>query len=285
MVEVSIDKSNPNLYAEQMIKYLKIVIALVVLNIVSCKETLKKNEASSKQNSKVESQELSAEAIVQNAIVAHGGAKYDKANYEFVFRDKIYMFNNTDGAAYRVNFKDSIGNKIEDNLNNGSFSRTINDELVDLSEKDVSIHSNALNSVIYFATLPHKLNDKAVHKELIGETVIKGEDYDIVRVTFGKEGGGKDHDDIFMYWVHKQSHFIDYLAYSYSTNNGGVRFRSAYNQRTIDGIRFQDYINWAAPVGTPLKDLPTMFEKNELKELSRIETENVRNLNATELIE
>ena len=73
------------------------------------------------------------------------------------------------------------------------------------------------------------------------------------------------------------------MAYSYSVNDGGVRFRSAYNPRTIDGIRFQDYINWEAPVGTPLKDLPALFEKDKLKELSRIETVDVRNLNATEL--
>ena len=264
-----------------MNKFLSIVFGVVFLSIVGCKNVDKRNN--SEGGSEQSTQELdkeSAAAIVQNAIKAHGGNRYDSANYEFVFRDKLYMFNNADGSAYRVNFKDSLGNRIEDNFKNGSFSRTVNDKIVDLSEKDISIHSNALNSVIYFATLPHKLNDKAVHKEDVGETVIKGEDYDVIRVTFVKEGGGKDHDDIFMYWVNKKSNYINYLAYSYSTNNGGVRFRSAYNPRTIDGIRFQDYINWKAPVGTPLKELPALFEKEELKELSRIETEDVRNLNA-----
>ncbi len=264
-----------------MNKFLSIVFGVIFLSIVGCKDVDKRGNSEGK--SEQTTQELdkeSADAIVQNAIKAHGGSLYDSANYEFVFRDKLYMFNNADGSAYRLNFKDSLGNRIEDNFKNGSFSRTINDKIVDLSEKDISIHSNALNSVIYFATLPHKLKDRAVHKENVGETVIKGEDYDVIRVTFGKEGGGKDHDDIFMYWVNKKSNYINYLAYSYSTNDGGVRFRSAYNPRTIDGIRFQDYINWEAPIGTPLKELPALFEKDELKELSRIETEDVRNLNA-----
>ena len=269
-----------------MNKFLRIVFGIIFLSVVGCKDVDKRgNSEGQSEQSTQELDKESAEVIVQNAIKAHGGSLYDSANYEFVFRDKVYIFNNGDESAYRVNFKDSLGNRIEDNFKNGSFSRTINDKIVDLSEKDISIHSNALNSVIYFATLPHKLNDKAVHKENVGETVIKGEDYDVIRVTFGKEGGGKDHDDIFMYWVNKKSNYINYLAYSYSTNDGGVRFRSAYNPRTIDGIRFQDYINWAAPVGTPLKELPALFEKEELKELSRIETEDVRSLNTSAVLE
>ncbi|TDT46595.1 hypothetical protein CLV90_0650 [Maribacter spongiicola] len=264
-----------------MSKFLRIVFGIIFLLSISCKDVDKRTTGEA--HSKKVAQELKEEktsAIVQNTIKSHGGSFYDTANYEFVFRNKMYTFNNNDGYLYRVNFKDSLQNNIEDVLQNGSFSRKVNDKLVDLSEKDIAKYSNALNSVIYFATLPHKLNDKAVQKEDVGETVIKGEDYDVIRVTFGKEGGGTDHDDVFMYWINKKSHYINYLAYSYSTNNGGVRFRSAYNPRTIDGIRFQDYINWEAPIGTPLKELPALLEKEELKELSRIETEDVRNLNA-----
>tara|TARA_R110000751_G_scaffold92169_1_gene180503 strand:+ start:46 stop:870 length:825 start_codon:yes stop_codon:yes gene_type:complete len=267
-----------------MNKTVKAAFTLIFLIILSCKN----GNDSGKNNGSLEDATSrttveSAEDIIKHAIKAHGGELYDTANYEFVFRDKMYMFNNKNGYTYRVNFKDSLGNRIEDNIVNGSFGRKVNDDPVHLSEKDSTVYSNALNSVIYFATLPYKLNDKAVHKESVGETVIKGEDYDVVRVTFGKDGGGTDYDDIFMYWVNKKSHYINYLAYSYSVNDGGVRFRSAYNPRTIDGIRFQDYINWEAPVGTPLKDLPALFEKDKLKELSRIETGDVRNLNATEL--
>ena len=70
---------------------------------------------------------------------------------------------------------------------------------------------------------------------------------------------------------------MNYMAYSYHTNDGGVRFRSAYNPRTVDGIRFQDYVNWEAPIGTPLEELPKLYENGQLKELSKIETEAVQN--------
>lgn len=267
-----------------MNEYVKIATVILIFLVIGCKDS-KKNDKNTLSIAKT-TQELSQDnthVIVNEAIKAHGGTSYDSAYYQFVFRDKLYTFNNQNGFEYTVNSIDSLGNRIKDYLHNGKFERTINEKVVELSEKDIAKYSNALNSVIYFATLPHKLNDQAVHKENVGETVIKGEDYDVIRVTFEKEGGGKDYDDIFMYWINKKSHYINYLAYSYSVNEGGVRFRSAYNSRTIDGIRFQDYINWEAPVSTQLSQLPAMLENEQLKELSRIETEDVQNLGHTEL--
>jgi hypothetical protein len=58
-----------------------------------------------------------------------------------------------------------------------------------------------------------------------------------------------------------------------------VRFRTAFNTRVIDGLTFQDYINYEAPIGTPLKDLPKLYEQGKLKELSKILTEDVINNN------
>tara|TARA_R110002074_G_scaffold149035_4_gene301236 strand:- start:60597 stop:61403 length:807 start_codon:yes stop_codon:yes gene_type:complete len=263
-----------------------IIAAAILFLAVGCKD-FQKNDKNASQIEK-SAQELNDEithSIVNEAIKMHGGKLYDSAHYQFTFRDKVYSFENKNGYTYKVSSKDSLGNKIVDIMQNGQLSRTVNNELVKLTEKDIAKYTEALNSVIYFATLPHKLNDKAVKKAGVGETTIKGEDYDIVRVTFGKVGGGKDFDDVFMYWINKKSHYINYLAYSYSVNEGGVRFRSAYNPRTIDGIRFQDYINWEAPVGTPLKELPAMFEKGQLKELSRIETKDIQNLNAIDVVE
>ncbi|APQ17591.1 DUF6503 family protein [Maribacter hydrothermalis] len=268
-----------------MNQVIKIAIIFLLL-AVGCKELNKENQNDdSTGNLTQENPMNTADTIVKEAIKVHGGTLYDSAAYQFTFREKKYSFDNRNGNLYTVSSKDSLGNTIVDILQGNSFVRTVNNNAVELSKKDVSKYSEALNSVIYFATLPHKLNDKAVIKESVGEAIIKGEDYDIIKVTFNKIGGGKDHDDVFMYWINKKSHYINYLAYSYSVNEGGVRFRSAYNPRTIDGIRFQDYINWEAPIGTPLKDLPAMFEKEQLKELSRIETEEVQNLNSGSSVE
>ena len=220
-----------------------------------------------------------AESIIQKTIDAHGGALYETAHYEFVFRKKKYTFKNDhDLFSYSVT-SEKDGNQINDVLDNEGFRRLMNEEIMTLTDKASKRYSSALNSVIYFATLPHKLKDKAVNKKYMGATTIKKKNYHVVAITFEEEGGGEDHDDTFYYWINKENNIIDYLAYNYKVNNGGVRFRSAYNTRNVDGIIFQDYINYKAAVGTPLKELPGLWEQNALEELSRIETENVKRLN------
>ena len=70
---------------------------------------------------------------------------------------------------------------------------------------------------------------------------------------------------------------MDYLAYSYETDGGGIRFRAAYNPREINGLRFQDYVNYK-PQGldVALKDLDYLYEQGSLIEVSKIELENVK---------
>jgi len=220
-----------------------------------------------------------ADKILNKAIKAHGGKDYDNAHYKFSFRGKDYTFlNNNDQYTYTLSFEKD-GKATYDEMTNDNFTRTINGNPVRLSQKQKNGYSESLNSVIYFATLPHKLQDKAVNKSYVGETRIKDINYHVLEISFDEEGGGKDFDDIYHYWINTDTNQIDYLAYNYSVNKGGVRFRSTYNKRKVGNIIFQDYINYKAEVGTPLADLPKMWEAGELKELSRIETENVMQLN------
>ena len=124
-------------------------------------------------------------------------------------------------------------------------------------------------------SLPQKLNDPAVQKQLMESTEIAGKGYDVMKVTFAEDGGGKDFQDVFYYWFNQQTHELDYLAYSYEVNGGGVRFRQAINARHVDGMLFQDYINYKAAPGTDLDYLPSLFEQGELVELSRIEVTDI----------
>ncbi len=255
--------------------FFSVVIVLISCNTNKVKD---KKDPIKESTNIIEKKETKADVIINKAIQAHGGKLYSEASYSFVFRKKAYSFTNTENSyTYSVK-KQQDDKEVIDVLTNGNLTRTINGKQIDLTSKDQSRYSESLNSVIYFATLPYKLNDTAVNRKYKGETIIKGIKYHVIEVTFKKEGGGKDFDDEFHYWVNMKTNTIDYLAYNYRVNNGGVRFRSAYNRRNIDGIIFQDYINYKAEVGTALEDLPALYEKGELKELSKIETEDVVSL-------
>ena len=243
-----------------------IFILFTLIGLASCK-TNKTSTAIAPQTE--------GESMIQQAIDAHGGKKYETAHYSFTFRKKQYTFqNNGDQYEYSV-IGEKDGKTTKDVMHNDGMTRQIDGQSIPLTKDEQYRFSQGVNSVIYFATLPHKLKDKSVNKKYIGKASIRGKNYEVVQVTFDEEGGGKDHDDQYHYWINSESHLIDYLAYNYTVNKGGVRFRSAYNTRKVDGIIFQDYINFKAPVGTPLIDLPKLYEADQLTQLSLIETENV----------
>lgn len=260
--------------------FFSVLILIASVLIISCqiKEEKKNNEIKNETTKEIATKTSKGDIIINKAIAAHGGDLYNTAHYKFTFRKNEYTFKN-DNNSYVYTVKRNIEGKIvEDILDNGTISRTIDGTSVTLDEKSKSRFSEGLNSVIYFATLPYKLNDAAVNKEYKGKITIKNEPYDVVQVTFKQDGGGKDFEDQYYYWINSKTNTVDYLAYNYRVNNGGVRFRSSYNRRNVDGVIFQDYINYKAEVGTPLSDLPKLYEENKLKELSRIDTENVVNL-------
>jgi len=216
--------------------------------------------------------------IIFKCIQVHGGKAYNRANYIFDFRDKTYTFDYNRGAyQYERLFLHEKGNAVRDVLTNSKFERYIDGKLVRLSKEKSEAYSNSVNSVHYFAFLPFFLNDEAVNAELIGIEEIKNQPYHKIRVTFNQEGGGEHYEDEYIYWIHQENHTMDYLAYSYDQpDDKGVRFRSAYNPRTVGDIRFQDYVNYKHDADTPVPELGKLFNNGELTELSRIELKNIR---------
>lgn len=220
-----------------------------------------------------------AQSVIDAAIKKHGGAKYENTKIGFDFRTRSFTFAHEGGRFTYTSEQVKDGQNIRSVLTNDSFERTVDGSAVELSEKEKTSFGNSVNSVIYFALLPYRLNDPAAHKTHKGSVKIKDDLYDAIEVRFSEEGGGTDHDDVFMYWVNTKTQTVDYLAYLFHVNKGGVRFRSAYNPRVIDGIRFQDYENYKAPIDTDLSALPAMYEAEKLTLLSKIELENITKLN------
>jgi hypothetical protein len=162
-----------------------------------------------------------------------------------VFRERQYLAERTGNAyTYQRQYTNEVGEKIADKLTNTAFTRMINGEPAKLTPKDSSAYANSLNSVMYFAFLPYFLQDPAVNISYQGKTTIKDIPYYELAVSFSADGGGKDFEDEYAYWFRQSDFTLDYLAYNFLVNGGGARFREAYNSREVNGIIFQDYINY-----------------------------------------
>ncbi len=58
---------------------------------------------------------------------------------------------------------------------------------------------------------------------------------------------------------------------------GGFRFRKAFNESYVNGIRFVDYKNYKPKETiTPIEELDMAFESNGLTEVSEIKLENIK---------
>lgn len=225
-----------------------------------------------------EKKELTADEIINKAIENAGGERYGNAEIDFVFRKREYKSTREGGKfQYERILIDSMGNKIHDVLNNKGLERFVNDTVTKLQDSLVLPVGNSINSVHYFVQLPYGLNVPAANKKLLGKDSIAGREYYEVQVTFSEEGGGTDHEDEYLYWIDTQNFEVDYLAYNFEVNDGGIRFRKAFNPRIIQGIRFVDYENYKyEELSTALKDLDSLYEKRELELLSVIETKDVK---------
>jgi hypothetical protein len=256
-----------------MNKFLLAISLSIIL--VACSNNINNNNVDKIKDVELFKNELKTHPLILQSIEAHGGSRYDSAHYQFVFREITYRFQNL-GENYIYEREGVIkGDTIHDLLKKGEFKRIKNGVEVSLSKEDAAKYGESVNSVIYFATLPHKLKDAAVIATELPKTEILNQSYQVLKVTFKQEGGGTDFDDEYFYWINSETKEVDFLAYNYQVNGGGVRFRSAYNKRRIGGILFQDYVNYKAPVETPLTKLPSLLEANKLIELSRIESEDI----------
>lgn len=240
----------------------KLFVLFVFCSVLSCKE--KKKES------------LTAQQIVDKAIETSGGDLFANSKLSFDFRDKHYISEGIGNKGVLKRVFDLEGQKVEDVKSKDKFERYIDGTLEVLHDTVASKYDNAVNSVHYFVKLPYGLNDPAVNKTLLEEVTLKGKDYYKIKVTFDQKGGGEDFEDTYLYWINKETLKPDYLAYDFHVDGGGIRFRVAYNERYIQGIRFVDYENYQPNDDvTTINNIDTKYESGDLELLSKIELKNI----------
>ena len=219
-----------------------------------------------------------AQDIIDKAIEVAGGERFSASTIDFDFRNRHYKAIRNNGLfQLEREFKDST-NVIKDVYNNTTYERFLNNKSIRVPDSMAVKYTSSVNSVHYFMVLPYGLNDAAVIKSYVDEVSIKGKNYHKIKITFNKTDGGNDYEDIFLYWFNTNNYKLDYLAYlTYNSDKTiDLRFREAYNERYVNGIRFVDYNNYKPKsMDVDLLSLDTMFEKKELLLLSKIENKNI----------
>ncbi len=205
----------------------QISIAALILMAISCSDKRPRDKK--------------AIHIVEQCIEEHGGENYRDMDVSFDFRQfRVHLKQNGGTFLYERTSRDSLNNVLHDIITNETFKREVNGKKQNLSQKETDKYKEGLNAIAYFVLLPYKLSEPAVNLKYLGETTIENKKYDKITVSFETDGGGKDHQDEFCYWINQRAHTLDYLAYS----SGGPRFRKATKREKVDEVIFQDYENY-----------------------------------------
>lgn len=225
-----------------------------------------------------------ARQLVDAAIAAHGGAVMRHAEMQFLFRGTPFrLVRDGDQFRYARLVADSLGRVMEEVVDNDGTHRFIDGADVALDDRERLRVETAVNSVAYFALLPLPLTDPAVRLRELPPDTIRGQPYDRIEVTFAQDGGGRDYEDRYLYWLHPETHVIDYLAYSYelgATETGpnatGSRFREVIGVTESNTVRVQDYRNLTADVGEDLERYAALYQDGLLRVVSDVVLDSVR---------
>lgn len=254
-----------------------VYLFLVLLLLAGCQEsTPPATTVAEATPSRPDTQE---QRVIDKAIKAHGGSVLDRVVINFDYRDKHFEATRNNGLyEYVRTYTDSTG-AVREVYNNNEAFREENGQRVEITDKKEYSIQEINNSVIYFAFVPYFLNDAAVRKKYLGTATVLEKPYHKVEITFVPENGGPDFEDRFIYWIHQENFTVDFLAYDFHINDGGTRFREAYNIRDIAGVRVADYKNYTSDLfpqpGTPIENYDTLLGTEDLKLLSEINLENV----------
>jgi|GEM_PF-475858 len=226
-----------------------------------------------------------AARVVSEAIERHGGDAFEEKDVTFEFRDAQFRVVRNGGEfLYERRYQDGDGGQWRQTLSNEGVIAERNGTAVSLDARDQARVETAVNSVVYFAFLPFRLQDPAVRLRDLGEAVVEGRPYRKIEVTFEEEGGGADWDDRFVYWISQDEKTLDYMAYRFHRGEGGTRFRRAVNRRMVGGLLIQDWENYTGtePV-SDIADYDRLLEEERLRLVSVVRMERVTVNGVTEL--
>ncbi len=219
-------------------------------------------------------------AIVDRAIEHHGGEIYRHSETELDLCSKSGCFQvtaNLDGDrwAYTVSGK-SGGSQLrvlsaDDRL---KVQRDGAEEAV-TADKEQRFRDWAMARV-YFCFLPFRLNDPSVLKQSLGLVGWNGRRLHKVKVTF-RAGTSTDAGDQYMYWFDPETARLEYLAYSYDDNSGGLSFRRAVRHRRIGGLLFFDQENYGPDgPGLSVDAIDPAYVRDAMRHVSTVRLEGIR---------
>ena len=212
--------------------------------------------------------------IVDRAIEHHGGEIYRSNSATLDVCSKSGCFH-LETRAYRDGFHYTVSGRSRDaelEVASSGEGLTVSKDgkpLV-LGPGDDQRYRDWAMARIYFCFLPYRLNDPGVHKKDLGLVDWDGRRLHRVKVTFEPESS-TDATDQYIYWFDPESARLEYFAYSYDDNGGGLRFRRTVNHRRVGGVLFFDQENFGVEgPGLSVDAIDPAYVREKMRHISTV---------------
>ncbi len=218
--------------------------------------------------------------IVDRAIAYHGGDAYQTSRTELDLCSKSGCFHlvaEVDGGRfdYRVS-RETAESAIEVRSTNDTLEVVRDGANVDVEAAKAQSYRDWAMARVYFCFLPFRLNDPSVIQQDLGLVDWDGRKLHKVKVTFEADSS-TDASDEFMYWFDPDTARLEFFAYSYDNNGGGLRFRRAVHHRRIGGILFFDQENLGTEdADISVDDLDAAVVRDRLRHISTVRLEAIK---------
>ncbi len=244
-------------------KYATLIIGLL---LIACTAPVKEKEQPT--TPEVQPELTGAKKIVAEMIEATGGREnfynLGSVTYDFEYRDPVspitlvgketYDF---DGELSYATYKGHSllgGNgKVVEGYDGSNAWVTFNGKISD-DEQANGIARFLRKTNYYWFAMYFKLLDDGVNHELIGSKTIKGQDYDLVKVTFEDTVG--DAQDTYVLYINKATKLVDQFLFTIIAFGIQEPSLMRFEYETINGIK----------IGTKRKYIKADWEGNILGE-------------------
>ena len=217
--------------------------------------------------------------IVARAIEHHGGELYRASETELDVCSKSGCFHvvarvDGDRFAYTVSGKVREVRR-EVRWSNDALEVRENGTPVAVEPEREQRYRDWAMARVYFCFLPYRLDDPSVIQHELGLVDWEGRRLHRVKVTF-EPGTSTDAGDEYMYWFDPETARLEYFAYSYDDDGGGLRFRRAFDHRRVGGLLVFDQDNYGVEgPGLSVDAIDPAYVKSRMRHISTVRLEQI----------
>lgn len=225
-----------------------------------------------------ETPKLTAKTILNKAIEAHGGQRYDGATITFDLNDYRFKFHK---SGY--NYKHQMSSEKDGAYHtatafNGGMNYRIEDSLVEQNARLQTMIRTRVNNVAYDFYIPYVFTTNDIVLTDLGTEQLRLRNYHKIKVGYKQIEGAEPDLRAYVLWIDTETFEIDFIAKQNDEESGRKQFMAAAYKRKVEGMLFSDfelYQTYGRNLQVPIDSLGIAYNIGNMQRRATTKYENI----------